>query len=764
MRTSLALEVAPAHEGVVSIAHVQSECTAGALRALPDWVRTQAYQLLLGYLPPAKASWLATLRRRRSEYFRFLSDLAVDRFVPGERAPDKVLDQVYKDLFRASEADPNFYDCRAPWPKASVRHELLDRLETINRDFAYSAQRDRPPHGERFVDRQWHAMLRILYLYAMLNPSVGYVQGMHEILHVLLRAFFATRDTPLKDAPDDWAEVLAIGNTVEAEADAFWCFSLLIGELREVYDFGHGDATTLAAMRDLAEPLRAGARMPDNGMAHALHRFSAQLAAEDPTLATALRNTDLDPRLPYYSLRYLVCLYAAEFPWPAVLQIWDVLLAQGSLDAAPSPIEGPAPNEKIAFLVDVGCAMLMHVRGRLLDPPVPVPSPRRFAPRIPGGFDTPQSETPPDTFQQTLGVLQQYPEQDVVPILDAALTLNARRRAQQPLPRSADARRAPLGEPRRAQRNTSLQERLAATVQRSLNAPVRSATWAPESAPMRRGSSASERARPSLDRGAPHTPTKRLPPIDTDASPTTPLSSGRALFKRYTEALQDSNTAASVSKASTNLAAKALAWRAARDEPGSPTRAATRSAPPTDAPLLPIPTVVDSPNDRDAYRSIARTRAGLASAHTPESAHRRRFDPSAPSPATSEDDSFTQPLSSPSHLSLPSMRAAAKMGLLATPPTSDSSVVAPLASGDTPPGAANLSRRIPSGQRRSPRMVSGGSRRHRSHDTSPRTSDPVPAAVMPMLGPVEPTPEGGHTAEHLDQLLAELKTNEWVKD
>lgn len=110
------------------------------------------------------------------------------------------------------------------------------------------------------------------------------------------------------------------------------------------------------------------------------------------------------------------------------------------------------------------------------------------------------------------------------------------------------------------------------------------------------------------------------------------------------------------------------------------------------------------------------------------------------------------------------MRAAAKMGLLATPPTSDSSVVAPLASGDTPPGAANLSRRIPSGQRRSPRMVSGGSRRHRSHDTSPRTSDPVPAAMMPMLGPVEPTPEGGHTAEHLDQLLAELKTNEWVKD
>ncbi len=92
------------------------------------------------------------------------------------------------------------------------------------------------------TQRNWHSLLRILYLFAVLNPSIGYVQGMNEALFTLLYVFGSAQYpsaasatlTPSKSqhgisaaSPErPWDNDLDLSDlTTHAEADAFWCFS-----------------------------------------------------------------------------------------------------------------------------------------------------------------------------------------------------------------------------------------------------------------------------------------------------------------------------------------------------------------------------------------------------------------------------------------------------------------------------------------------------------------------------------------------------------
>ena len=70
-----------------------------------------------------------------------------------------------------------------------------------------------------------------------MNPTIGYMQGMHEILLVLMRVFCAARDFPTKSIQPWEAKVLGLGNTNDTEADVFWCFSSLMGMFRKVFEY-----------------------------------------------------------------------------------------------------------------------------------------------------------------------------------------------------------------------------------------------------------------------------------------------------------------------------------------------------------------------------------------------------------------------------------------------------------------------------------------------------------------------------------------------
>lgn len=396
-----------------------------------------------------------------------------------------------------------------------------------------------------YLDRRWHSLLRILYIYALLNPSTGYVQGMNEVLFVLLYVMGTTghlpavhksqegagaasspggsdtAEDPYKGSSDMASSFHYLDSALDssgshAEADAFWCFSNLVGDIRDLYDFDGMDNAGIKVMnRRQAE---AGSR-PITGMAEALKKFSLRLKWLDEPLWTRLRAHSLDPRLPYYSFRWLACMVSTELTLPSVVRIWDAILAESGGGASTSDGTGSTP--KIEFLIDVCCALLTNIRGALLQ-------------ALEGSAD--DNADGDDSFGRAMQVLQGYPDDDVGPVVEMACLFRQRRLAA---PLTGDG---PPGEDE-DESLLSVRERATKALRtwtQNTSTPSRTPKWL--------------------------TASPRTPSTTTQVEGLTPTRSASAtLFQRYTDAIQSSDTAANWSKASTNLTAKAMAtWSGSR--------------------------------------------------------------------------------------------------------------------------------------------------------------------------------------------------------
>ncbi|PWZ03159.1 RabGAP/TBC [Testicularia cyperi] len=695
----------------------------GGLPDSPTWLRAQAWKVLLGYLPPEKKEWSATLSKRRKEYYQFLDDLspqAGPTTAPGTPTDqtlsdrDVILDQIYKDLARSRKNGFAFYQATprpssscpvAPLPdqihdvggeerhepnaqqsspsgrhvrRLDSRHRVLHRLALINRDFeqhlrvermssmattkgkrkarepplilhldnipegpavgagtdlelpiksppillsppspgglsressvhsfasaaetaadlslerhavdaADNAPADAPlqppperetPDIDTMLDRNWHSLLRILYLFALLNPSIGYVQGMNEALFTLLYVFGSATypaQAVLSSAASTSSDLAAIDHDTtnmseagqlrdwnnaadladlssHAEADAFWCFSTLIAEMRELYEFD-GIARQTPADNITGVAYRHG----KTGMAGILCRFSLRLKWLDPDLWRDLRAYHLDPRLPYYSLRWLACLVSTELSLPSVMRIWDALLAeqeQGATSASPS-------SSKTEFLIDVCCAMLIHVRDQL--------------PRSTDDINEEQ-----EAFSYGMRFLQAYPDDDIGPVLEMATLFRQRRLAADLTgdgPPSIDDMDDADSESNPITGVASVRTRAAQTLRgwASAASAASSPMTVSRSAPGDTMGVSEQLATPaksswfgsvgrlrglSLDPETPDASFSSSTGSAASAASTPSKASLSEMFAKYAEAVQSSDAAANLSKASTNLTAKAMA-------------------------------------------------------------------------------------------------------------------------------------------------------------------------------------------------------------
>ena len=732
---------------------LRDACLEGNLSHLPSWVRPQAWKVLLSYLPPEKELWLTTLTMRRNDYLQFLEDFTLE---PDE-AKDRVIVQVYLDLMRSTEKHPGFLLRQTEsWSNYGFgnveehpRHSLLRRLEQINQRYKCATDRFTlyenkavSPVSVTYRDYQWHSMLRILYVYAMLNPSVGYIQGMHEILLVLLHVFFAGRDYPATNIQPWESKVLGLGSTSDTEADAFWCFSLLMGMFREIFDFARQDTSSLHEMRQLILLSNESRTLPDNGMVQALHQLSVLLQCNNNELWSFLHAHSLDPKLPYYSFRWMACFLAADLPANIVSELWDVLLSETGGTSA------QIPNAHIEMLVCMCCAMLLMARDELfsLDSKISIQGERRAG--------TPAN----DVFHLGMRMLQSYSINTSRPIVSLALQMRQQwinerlfnNSSTEPVLRvSSDMR-------------PKLQDRLAATVQRGLNTPSRSVSWDVGNIPKTGPPIPSQMSEPqSLFR----TET----PITHSEDSTGPFVR-HALLRRYTSAIQDSNAVASISKASTNLAAKALAWSTKSSETQkTPPRNITvqtqylsfQDAPPE----LPIPSMVDSPTDRDSYcgsgaKDISLTNTPPLKSQT----HTLLYTP----PSADEDMSTS--------LSLPSLQAAAlhkDTSVLSLSPSTEKHDPTPLVRRDGGfvrllPGSAHSRHTSSSSTRSKSSLHSDLQTVAALRSGTTRRSKPLP---KPSLTPVEmtsamsePTSANALAPGNLDMLLENMRTNEWIKE
>jgi hypothetical protein len=135
------------------------------------------------------------------------------------------------------------------------------------------------------------AMERILFIYAKLNPGVGYVQGMNEVLGII---FYVLASDP----SEEWG--------AGAEPDAFFCFTNIMGELRDVYIHSLDNS--------------------DAGLSGKISRLNELLRQHDPELWQHLNRNKLDPS--YYSLRWITTLLAREFTLPDTIRLWDAVFSE----------------------------------------------------------------------------------------------------------------------------------------------------------------------------------------------------------------------------------------------------------------------------------------------------------------------------------------------------------------------------------------------------------------------------------------------------
>ncbi|CAO3600272.1 unnamed protein product [Absidia cylindrospora] len=175
-------------------------------------------------------------------------------------------------------------------------------------------------------DYHWEVIERILFMYAKLNPGIGYVQGMNELVAPIYYVF-----------ANDTSPTLA--GQVHAEADTFFAFTILMGDVRDHF------------VRSLDQDA-------STGIHGTLFRLQQRLAWYDKPLWRDLQRKNV--KEPYYAFRWITVLFTQEWNLPDVIRLWDSLLAERGVQSV-----GATTDTHFEFLLDFSVAMLVCVRQEL---------------------------------------------------------------------------------------------------------------------------------------------------------------------------------------------------------------------------------------------------------------------------------------------------------------------------------------------------------------------------------------------------------------
>lgn len=232
------------------------------------------------------------------------------------------------------------------------------------------------PDDEDTLTYTFHDCLtRLLYVWSMLNPGVGYVQGMNELGALMLYVFAQSDSHPRRNGQD--------GDRVElwsdkVEADAFWAFTALMSSIRDIF-VNSLDAPPLPSQSDLP---RIGSPLPfaqpphsfntnfpvaEVGISRLLSRYASLLKWLHPPLSDHLSLLGLDPSL--YAFNWFSCLFTHCFTLADVVRLWDPILAINlntqSQSTSSSAMTGQ--EDLMDFLVDVACALTLQLAPTLLN-------------------------------------------------------------------------------------------------------------------------------------------------------------------------------------------------------------------------------------------------------------------------------------------------------------------------------------------------------------------------------------------------------------
>lgn len=342
---------------VVNMDKLRKLCFSGC--PCESGYRSISWKLLLNYLPLKKNEWDSWKEKQRALYSQFVHEMIVK---PGSTVnnknnadvtmedhplnpnPDSEWGAYFKDNEMLVQIDkdcrrlcpdlfffqrPTEYPCEEMVNASNKVETLRKRVEqcvlqseTVSRNWlgiTNMMSSRKKAHEEYSVlsegeEAHWEVVERILFIYAKLNPGLGYIQGMNEILGPIYYTFVNDPDVDCRRC---------------AEADSFFCFTNLMSEIRDNFNKTMDDS--------------------DFGIGSMMKQLMQMLKEKDPACARKLEEQELKPQ--YYAFRYLTLLLSQEFPLPDVLRIWDSLLSD---------------EKRFQFLITMCCAMLILLRSDIL--------------------------------------------------------------------------------------------------------------------------------------------------------------------------------------------------------------------------------------------------------------------------------------------------------------------------------------------------------------------------------------------------------------
>jgi hypothetical protein len=229
-----------------------------------------------------------------------------------------------------SSKKPHLEQLQPICPYIPSRRSLFRRIAHLNEDIGnrehqgngteHNVGQQAMEADAQVMDYHWEAIERVLFIYAKLNPGVGYVQGMNEILAPIYYVFTA------KTAEDDPE------SQAYAEADSFFVFTTLMSDVRDHF------------VRSLDQDASTGINAT-------MWRMSQRLAWFDRPLFRELNKKDIKEQ--YYAFRWITVLCSQEWDLPDVIRLWDSILADRGMQ------EGLDEEGRFEFLLDFAVAMLM---------------------------------------------------------------------------------------------------------------------------------------------------------------------------------------------------------------------------------------------------------------------------------------------------------------------------------------------------------------------------------------------------------------------
>jgi len=325
-------------------------------------LRSLCYKVLLKYIPELPAKWKESLEASRAKYEQYINVHVLPRLKKENGTPEK--NDIKPPAFRAArsqsdqtnknqmEENKTAENISGGLPKSrgfksvfsnsdhplstenDSKYNTFFKDQKLMEDIIKDAKRTRSTteffqsctdyplqkiYGSEMVEnyqKETHidVLSRILFVYGKLNPSIGYMQGMNEVLAPIYYCFYNDLNP------------IFVGR---AEADAFHCFSSL--------------------MKEIQDGFRKKLVNAEEGIQTRVKALNELLKKVDKQLWTHLEKHKVNPQ--FYSLKWLMLLLAQEFSIDDTLKVWDRLFSH---------------PKKVEFLNYLCLAMIQDVRESLI--------------------------------------------------------------------------------------------------------------------------------------------------------------------------------------------------------------------------------------------------------------------------------------------------------------------------------------------------------------------------------------------------------------